>query len=163
LALGKVDGEPVVVSGSYDKTVRLWDARTGRPRWAPLNHTSGVTALALGEVDGEPVVVSGNSSDKTVRLWDARTGRPRGEPLTGHADWVSAVALGKVDGEPVVVSGSHDDSVRLWDARSHRLLQTVPLRSHITGLAMGKDSALVVGADGGLLVLDFGSTQSSEI
>jgi uncharacterized protein (DUF779 family) len=155
VALGEVDGEPVVVSGSYDNTMRLWDARTGQLRGEPLTgHTSNVKAVALGEADGAPVVVSG-SDDKTVRLWDARTGRPRGEPLTGHNGSVYAVALGEVDGEPVVVSGSYDGTVRLWDAHSHSLMRIVPLRSGITALAMGKDSEVAVGAERGLMVLDF--------
>jgi WD40 repeat protein len=41
VALGEVDDEPVVVSGSWDMTVRLWDARTGRPRGEPLSGHRG--------------------------------------------------------------------------------------------------------------------------
>ena len=131
--------------------VWLWDARTGRPRGEPLiGHQGGVNAVTLGEIDGEPVVVFG-SSDKTVRLWDARTGRPHGEPLEGHRGRVFAVALGEVGGESVVVSGGEDETVRLWNAH---LLRTVPLRSSVTCLAMGKNS-VAVGADYGLMMLDF--------
>jgi WD40 repeat protein len=73
-----VDGDPVVVSGSNDKTVRVWDARTGQPRGQPLRgHERFVHSVSLGVMDGDPVVVSG-SYDKTVRLWDARTGEQFG-------------------------------------------------------------------------------------
>jgi WD40 repeat protein len=116
VALGDVDGEPVVVSGGTDGKVRLWQARTGQARGEPLEHRGRVTAVALGEADGEPVVVSGGRNGN-VRLWQARTGEPRGEPLK-HGDWVTAVFLGEVDGEPVVVSGGLDGKVRLWQART---------------------------------------------
>lgn len=89
VALGKVDGEPVVVSGGADDTVRLWDGRTG--------HTDEVSAVALGEVDGESVVVSG-SRDTTVRLWDGRTlGLLRVVPLDSE---ILGLAMGRIRRSP---------------------------------------------------------------
>ena len=69
VALGEVDGEPMVVSGGWDKTVRLWMRALGSSRRAPAGHAGRgcLAAVALGQVDGEPVVVFGGS-DKTVRL-----------------------------------------------------------------------------------------------
>jgi hypothetical protein len=80
-----------IVSGSADRTVRLWDATTGKPIGLPLTgHTDTVSSVAFSS-DGLKIV--SGSFDKTVRLWDATTGKPIGLPLTGHTDTVSSVAF----------------------------------------------------------------------
>ena len=88
VAAAQVDGRPVVVSGSHDGTVRVWDLATGRPIGSLLTgHRRGVRGgdRAAGRA---PVVISG-SDDKTVRVWDLATGRPVGSPFTGHTDVVA--------------------------------------------------------------------------
>ena len=76
VAVGQLDGRTVVVSGSRDKTVRVWDAATGDLLRDPFTgHTDEVNAVAIGQLDGRTVVVSG-SDDGTVRVWDAATGTP---------------------------------------------------------------------------------------
>ena len=71
-----------IVSGSDDKTVRVWDAATGQPVGQPLTgHTDGVDSVAFSP-DGTRIV--SGSFDNTVRVWDADTGQPIGQPLTGH-------------------------------------------------------------------------------
>jgi WD40 repeat protein len=123
LAFGQIDGRPVVVSGSDDCTIRLWDARSGAQIGRSLTgHAAPVKAVTLGEVDGRTVVVSG-SADHTIRLWDAGNGVPNGKPLIGHASEITAVALVEVEGRAVVVSGSYDSTIGLWDARTGESIQ----------------------------------------
>ena len=75
----------MVISGSSDRTVRVWDLATGTPVGDPFTgHTDAVTAVAAAELDGRPVVISG-SNDRTVRVWDLATGTPVGDPFTGHS------------------------------------------------------------------------------
>ena len=90
------DGK-TVITGSQDKTARLWDAATGRPLGPPLTHQGGVRAVAFSP-DGKTVITG--SDDKTARLWDAATGQPLGQPLT-HQGAVMAVAFSP-DGKTVI-------------------------------------------------------------
>jgi len=64
------DGK-LVMSGSADKTVRLWDAVTGAALQTLEGHSSWVYSIAFSP-DGKQVV--SGSDDRTVRLWDAITG-----------------------------------------------------------------------------------------
>lgn len=58
-----------MVSGSSDKTVRVWDAATGTPFRDPVpGHTGWVATVAVGHLGDRPVLVSGGS-DKSVRTW----------------------------------------------------------------------------------------------
>jgi WD40 repeat protein len=59
------DGK-TVLSGSADKTARLWDVATGKPIDAPLQHQGEVYAVAYSP-DGKAVLTG--SAGKTARLW----------------------------------------------------------------------------------------------
>jgi WD40 repeat protein len=61
-----------VVSGSNDKTVRVWDLETGLGERRLEGHTDEVTAVVVTP-DGRRAV--SGSEDKTVRVWDLERGR----------------------------------------------------------------------------------------
>jgi WD40 repeat protein/tRNA A-37 threonylcarbamoyl transferase component Bud32 len=65
-----------LASGSWDGTVRLWDAATGEP-CASLSHPSPVEGLAFGP-DGTWLVTACNRHDQ-LRVWDVATARVRNE------------------------------------------------------------------------------------
>jgi len=63
-----------IVTGSWDKTVRLWDARTGEPVGESLwGHTDSVNSVSFSP-DGTRIVTG--LHNKTVRLWDAVMSQP---------------------------------------------------------------------------------------
>ncbi|KAF8594837.1 WD40 repeat-like protein, partial [Ceratobasidium sp. AG-I] len=67
------------LSGSYDNTIRVWDAHTGKMIGEPLmGHISAVMSVAYSS-DGTRIV--SGSADTTIRVWDAHTGKMIGEPL----------------------------------------------------------------------------------
>ena len=72
-----VDGalvEPLVISGSRDKTCKIWSLRSGQCVHTLEGHNDEITCLAVYApvgVDGaviEPLVISG-SRDKTCKIW----------------------------------------------------------------------------------------------
>jgi len=100
-----------VVSGSIDKTVRIWDVKAGTQAGEPLRGHSDWTRSVAFSPDGGRVV--SGADDGTVRIWDAKAGTQVKE-LRGHSDDVMSVAFSP-DGK-YVVSGAKDQTVRIWDA-----------------------------------------------
>lgn len=97
----------VLVSGSKDKTVRIWDVRQPQGQCVAVlaAHTGAVLDL---KVQGNRVV--SGSMDKTVRMWDIRAS---GAPLTtleGHSSEVHSVDFH----DRMVLSGSRDTALKVW-------------------------------------------------
>jgi hypothetical protein len=115
-ALGRVGERDVLISGSSDGMVRIWDTLTGDPVGAPLvGHDHAVYAVAIGPVGNLDVVIAG-SRDGTVRTWNVATGDPVGGRPIGHDREVTAVAMGRLGNRDVIISGARDGIVRTWDA-----------------------------------------------
>ncbi|KAF7292651.1 WD40 repeat protein [Mycena indigotica] len=127
-----------LVSGSADRTVRVWAGEVPGP--VMRGHTEGVTSV----VGGESVVVAG-SYDRTARVWDAESGALRAV-LEGHTGPVHAVALSH-DGTRVVTA-SADKTARVWslDAARDRGT-TVTFRGHagwVNAVAFSPDGTQVL-------------------
>jgi hypothetical protein len=82
------DGK-LIVSGSDDNTVRLWDIEGNRVGQPFQGHEDSVNSVAFSP-DGK-LIVSG-SDDNTVRLWNIE-GKRVGQPFQGHEDSVNSVAF----------------------------------------------------------------------
>ena len=112
------DGKKIA-SASDDKTVKLWEAATGKLLSTLQGHTDKVTSVTWSP-DGE--TLASGSSDQTVKLWNVATGKLL-TSLQGHAANVISVAWSP-DGK-TLASGSIDQMVKLWEAATGKLLGTL--------------------------------------
>jgi WD40 repeat protein len=108
------DGK-LIVSGSADKTVRVWNAITREEVACMKGHTKTVRSVAFSP-DGTQVL--SGSYDHTARVWDVATGRQIGI-FEGHVNDVMAVAFLS---SKLAVSGSKDHTARVWEVATAKEL-----------------------------------------
>ncbi len=107
------------VSGSYDRTLRLWNVADPKAFSTLSNHKgliSGIHSIAIHPTGN---TFASGCVDRTIKLWNVRSGRPL-QTLFGHSDQVLAVAYEPTRGE-ILASASADKTVRLWDWRKSRV------------------------------------------
>jgi len=101
-----------LVSGSADKSIRLWDTVTGQCLCIINGHFGSVQSVKY--LTNGLQIVSG-SSDKTVQIWNAVTGQ-HCQTFKGHLDIVYDLDL-SVDGN-LIASASGDTTVHVWNISS---------------------------------------------
>jgi WD40 repeat protein len=144
------------VSGSSDRTLRVWDLEGKQPPRILEGHSAAVNAAALS-ADGR-FAISG-SDDHTLRVWDLEGKQPP-RILEGHMAAVNAVAL---TGDcRFAVSGSSDRTLRVWDLKGRQ--PPLILEGHTSGVravALSDDGRLAVSAsyDESLVLWDLKGTQ----
>lgn len=119
--------ETRIVSGSHDKTIKVWNIRTNSP-WSVMTlvgHSGTVRCLHLM---GNRLV--SGSTDQTLKVWDLSVQDEWSSiackvTMVGHTDTVRCVQM---DTEKVV-SGSYDNTLKIWSLKSGECSHT--LRGHI--------------------------------
>ncbi|MEI7635746.1 MAG: caspase family protein [Syntrophus sp. (in: bacteria)] len=111
------DGKSAL-SGSNDKTLKLWDVATGKEIRTFIGHSENVAAVAFSH--NSKYALSG-SGDKTLKLWDIATSKEI-LTFTGHSQAVNCVALSP-DGR-YILSGSDDNTLKLWDIERGKEIHT---------------------------------------
>ncbi len=101
-----------VLSGGFDKTIRLWDVARGSPVREYLGSEDYVRSVCFSR-DGARILSGGD--DRKLRLWDTASGKEIRQ-FPGHEHFVWSVDLSR-DGKHAL-SGSLDKTLRLWDVES---------------------------------------------
>ncbi|KRX46517.1 TP53-regulating kinase [Trichinella murrelli] len=105
-----------IISGSYDKTLRTWDLKTGQQSATFSGHEGEVLCLQFDRRK----LISG-SSDRSIRIWDLRT-QIAGMILHNvHAKAVTCLQFN----ETQIVSASFDCTIKVWDVRTGRCFRTI--------------------------------------
>jgi WD40 repeat protein len=139
------EGQKLAIVGTHNKRlIKVWNIIPGQSiklgdfiseeeRYQGiitlLGHEDDINSVVFSP-DGH--VIATGSVDKTIKLWDAETGSEL-KTLAGHTEEVNSVAFspdGKLlasagGGDWVNLQGERDFKIRLWEAESGRLLNTL--------------------------------------
>lgn len=97
-----------IASCSFDKSVKLWDGKTGKFITTLRGHVSRVYQVAWS---ADSRLLCSSSADSTLKLWDMQTKKLLFD-LPGHADEVYALDWSP-DGQRVA-SGGKDKVLKMW-------------------------------------------------
>ncbi|XP_052058631.1 uncharacterized protein LOC127698930 isoform X8 [Mytilus californianus] len=107
-----------LISAGLDRTIRLWDIRSGKSIHKFYGHKGGIRCL---QFEGNTLLTG--SWDTTIIVWDLRTFEKR-TVLAKHTDCVSCLYIGP----EYIISGSYDKTVRVWFRQT--LIQWKVIRGH---------------------------------
>ncbi|KAI7886867.1 WD40-repeat-containing domain protein [Mucor mucedo] len=95
----------IIITGSFDKTVRVWDLETGQEKLQLIGHSRCVRALQFDDAK----LVTG-AMDNTLKIWNYHTGQCI-RTLEGHTGGILSLHFDS----RILASGSTDNTIRVWN------------------------------------------------
>jgi COMPASS component SWD3 len=130
-----------LISGSRDKTIKIWDVNSKKLMRTLEIKSEGITAIAIYQH-----ILAAADIDHSVKIWNFKTGKLL-LTINAHSLPVEAVAISP-DGK-LVVTGSDDRTIKIWDITTGRLLHTLTGHpDYISNLAISPDGKTLVSGSG---------------
>ncbi|CAD8130984.1 unnamed protein product [Paramecium sonneborni] len=107
-----------LASSSGDKSIRLWNVKTGVQQAKLNGHTNSVYSICFSP---DSTLLASGSFDNSIRSWNIKIGQQKAE-LDGHTNSVCFSPDGIT-----LASGSDDNSIRLWDIKKEQLICDIRL------------------------------------
>jgi guanine nucleotide-binding protein subunit beta-2-like 1 protein len=110
-----------LVSGSWDKTARLWDLSNYKCKQMFAGHSKDVVSVSF--TTDSRLIITG-SMDNSAKFWNTK-GEEKYK-LEDFGGWVSCINhIKKADKQQLIALGSWDNSVKLYDAKELSLVSTI--------------------------------------
>jgi WD40 repeat protein len=137
-----------LASGSFDKTIKLWQIDTGKEIYTFADRLKGVFALAVSP-DGK--YLASGSWNETIELWDLATGTLL-HNLTQHKESVRSLAISP--DSQTLISGSFDRTIVLWHLPDGKVIETITDPEPIAAIALSPNGTFLVstGDDGSIKI-----------
>jgi F-box/WD-40 domain protein 7 len=107
-----------LVSGSYDKTVKIWNIRTAACRSTLRGHDDWVSAI---QISGSRVV--SGSWDASIKIWDIAANNGRGRCLAtlagAHGNAIYGLQWDDIGNK--IVTGTRNNLAQIWDVQEQKL------------------------------------------
>ncbi|PVF95775.1 WD40 repeat-like protein, partial [Serendipita vermifera] len=130
-----------IVSGSDDRTIRVWNAETGEMVVGQSQaHTDWVTSVSFSR-DGTRI--ASGSKDMTIRVWDALTADMVAGPCKSHTNNVRSIAF--LPNGTCIASGFTKSTIQVWNAETGEVVRG-PFRGHrrwVTSVSISSDGACI--------------------
>lgn len=150
----------IVTNGITDGTVRLWDVETGKVIAKLTGHTTAVLSVCWS-ADRERVV--SGSWDGTARVWNINSEETIIGPIkTGHES--VHVVMYSPDETKMATGGHNEHAVKIWDAKTGNLLDTLEHDQAVFSLAwVSNGKRLISASRGPIRIFDTTTWQQTAI
>ncbi|KAG8825146.1 hypothetical protein FRC19_000342 [Serendipita sp. 401] len=129
----------LILTGSYDSTVRMFDAREGRCVMTMKGGGGGAAPLPVEQVLLFPSgTVAISSSGPILRVWDILAGGRCIRALSNHQKTITSLAFD--GGATRLLSAGLDQMVKVYDVADYKVVHTMRYPAPILSVAISPDN-----------------------
>jgi guanine nucleotide-binding protein subunit beta-2-like 1 protein len=132
------------LSSSWDKSLRLWELKSGNCIRKFNDHSKDVLSVAFSP-DNRQIVSGGR--DNKLKMWNTLGECKYTIDHDGHSDWISCVRFSPSLASPLIVSGGWDNLVKVWSLTEFKCQHTLKgHKGYVSSVCVSPDGSLCASA-----------------